>query len=362
MSKFIDKMNLPQYKYFNNMLSQDEKRKELVADGLSAGYLVTSRNKREYQEGLVLLSKSKAKLADFIYVFEEDKKRCRSEISIANVKVLVKRVEKYLNILSLLPIFQGKSVKRTLYIEDDIIKDLPESQLLRLYKYDEKKEKYYKEIMSIPKLVLINEELYQSYLMREFTDKELKRLDELVPVDVHFIIVVQSETQKDIAYVVGKDKGKFIIDILKREYAVTVDVNMSVLNGRDDLSAMLLSLLDYLIEIKKAESERRKQSRGTEGSYNLKESHPRQYVDKNSIKVYDMKGTAELDAFRFIKKRGRLGVRRRQGYEMIPHTRKGHYRHYKDGKVVYVRSTVIHKEKYEGIQSAHRINEKEEKE
>ena len=73
MSKFIDKMNLPQYNYFNNMLSQDEKRKELVADGLSAGYLVTSRNKREYQEGLVLLSKSKAKLADFIYVFEEDK-------------------------------------------------------------------------------------------------------------------------------------------------------------------------------------------------------------------------------------------------------------------------------------------------
>ena len=27
--------------------------------------------------------------------------------------------------------------------------------------------------------------------------------------------MVQSETQKDITYVVGKDKGKFIIDILK---------------------------------------------------------------------------------------------------------------------------------------------------
>lgn len=84
MSKYIEKLNLPQYKYFNDMLSKDEERKKLIADCLTAGHLVTSRNKREHQEGLVLLARSKAKLADFIYVLEEDKKRCRADLSVKN--------------------------------------------------------------------------------------------------------------------------------------------------------------------------------------------------------------------------------------------------------------------------------------
>lgn len=50
---------------------------------------------------------------------------------------------------------------------------------------------------------------------------------------------------------------------------------------------------------------------------------------------------------------------RKAGYEVTPHTRKGHYRTYKSGKTVYVKSSIIHKEKYEGIQSAHRLNQGE---
>lgn len=42
---------------------------------------------------------------------------------------------------------------------------------------------------------------------------------------------------------------------------------------------------------------------------------------------------------------------------MLPHTRRGHYRKYKNGKTVYVKAAIIHKEKYEGIQSAHRLNQ-----
>ena len=42
---------------------------------------------------------------------------------------------------------------------------------------------------------------------------------------------------------------------------------------------------------------------------------------------------------------------------MLPHTRRGHYRKYKNGKTVYVKPAIIHKEKYEGIQSAHRMNQ-----
>ena len=42
---------------------------------------------------------------------------------------------------------------------------------------------------------------------------------------------------------------------------------------------------------------------------------------------------------------------------MLPHTRRGHYRKYKNGKTAYVKAAIIHKEKYEGIQSAHRMNQ-----
>lgn len=42
---------------------------------------------------------------------------------------------------------------------------------------------------------------------------------------------------------------------------------------------------------------------------------------------------------------------------MLSHTRRGHYRKYKNGKNVYVKTAIIHKEKYEGIQSAHRLNQ-----
>lgn len=41
---------------------------------------------------------------------------------------------------------------------------------------------------------------------------------------------------------------------------------------------------------------------------------------------------------------------------MMPHTRRGHIRRYSNGNEVYVKASVIHKEKYEGFQSAHRIN------
>lgn len=42
---------------------------------------------------------------------------------------------------------------------------------------------------------------------------------------------------------------------------------------------------------------------------------------------------------------------------MLPHTRRGHYRKYENGKTAYVKAAIIHKEKYEGIQSAHRMNQ-----
>lgn len=82
-------------------------------------------------------------------------------------------------------------------------------------------------------------------------------------------------------------------------------------------------------------------------------------MDKNAIRVFDLNDRCNGNGFDggvFFLGRHGGSTCRKTGYEMSPHTRKGHYRTYKDGRTVYVRSSVIHKEKYEGIQSAHRIN------
>ena len=36
MSKYVDKMNLPQYRFYNHMVGEGEGRKELISDLLTA--------------------------------------------------------------------------------------------------------------------------------------------------------------------------------------------------------------------------------------------------------------------------------------------------------------------------------------
>lgn len=130
------------------------------------------------------------------------------------------------------------------------------------------------------------------------------------------------------------------------------------------MAAVFLSLLDYLQEMELAEQRRRKylEDHPRKSEYAGKAIQSQRFVDKNSIKVFDMKqeGSApdSIGAVYFLSKKnsGRGGFRR-TGYEMLPHTRKGHYRKYKNGKTIYVKAAIIHKEKYEGIQSAHRMNQ-----
>lgn len=40
MPKYIDKMNLPQYKYFNDILRQDEGRKQLISTAMTGVHMV----------------------------------------------------------------------------------------------------------------------------------------------------------------------------------------------------------------------------------------------------------------------------------------------------------------------------------
>lgn len=362
MSKFIDKRNLPQYKYFNDMVQQDEDRVELVSDYFTAVHQLQGRNKREYQDGLAYLGRTKSRLPDFLYSSEEDRERCREDLSTRNIKALNKKLGKYIDILLVLHFFQGMPIARKQFLDEKTAESIPESQLRRMYQYDERKKKFYTEFKSVPKLVLVNGNLYEKYLLREFSEKEQERLYGLIAKDVHYIVSVQSDSQSETVYMVGKENQKLSIEVLSKTEYVKREAGAASLPGKEDCTAVLLSLLDYLIEIEKADAVRRKAPDPEGQSYSGKWRRCQKYIDKNSIKVFDMKNAddaehLEMEVFRFKKKNASLGSARRAGYEMAPHTRKGHYRRYRNGKVVYVRSSIIHKEKYEGIQSAHRIND-----
>lgn len=123
------------------------------------------------------------------------------------------------------------------------------------------------------------------------------------------------------------------------------------------MTAALLCLQDYLREIELAEKQRHRYSEThpDKSSHEKKQDVYERFVDKNAIKVFDIKDRDGLSGYYLSRRGGSL--QRCIGYEVTPHTRKGHYRTYKSGKTVYVRASIIHKEKYEGIQSAHRINQ-----
>ena len=47
MSKYVDKMNLPQYRFYNHMVGEGEERKELISDLLTAEMILERGSKKE---------------------------------------------------------------------------------------------------------------------------------------------------------------------------------------------------------------------------------------------------------------------------------------------------------------------------
>ena len=67
MPKFIDKMNLPQYRYFQDMAVREEERKDMVSDFFTAQHQLNNGDQRGYRDGLMLLGRVRSRLPDFLY-------------------------------------------------------------------------------------------------------------------------------------------------------------------------------------------------------------------------------------------------------------------------------------------------------
>lgn len=353
--KYIDKMNLPQYKYYNNMLEREEERKELISTAMSGEHMAKMGSKRERNEGFMLLGKARKELPEFLYRCEEDQKRCRQELSVNDIRKLERKMDSYLRILLILPYFQGSTMEKKLYAEKDGLSNG------RQYRYEKETGKYYIPCISVPKLLLISEELYQNYNVDgEVEENTITEIDRLLSTDVNYIIYVQCSAQKEEVYLAEKNDGLFLHILDRKAGASKLTMEKALHNGKE---AVLLCLKDYLQKMEQEEQLRKKyeQEHLEKKEREKKRQIYEQYVDRNAIKVFDIKkgsGLADYAGICYLHGKG-SGSYRKTGYEMMPHTRKGHYRTYKNGKTVYVKSSVIHKEKYKGVQSAHRMNQDE---
>lgn len=368
MSKYVDKMNLPQYKYFNNMIGRDEEVQELVSDTLTGEILLERSDKKSRSEGLLLLSKARRRIADFIYCQEEDQRRCRQELATKDIRQLQKTLDRYVDTLMILPYFQGKSMEKKRFLSEEAQSMLTAGQLEHRYKCDKENGKYYTSYTSVPKLLLVNENLYEEYGQQSYGDKVQKELERLVFGDVHYIIIVQDSSQAELAYMVEKeDAAGLSIQMLDRRKGTRKIPSEKLLSEQNEITAVLLCLQDYLQEMELAEKQRRKyrEEHPDRSGHGKKRDMYERFVDKNAIKVFDIKDKNDIPGFigglLYLSRNDGRSASRTVGYEMVPHTRKGHYRTYKSGKTVYVKASVIHKEKYQGIQSAHRINQSDER-
>ena len=122
------------------------------------------------------------------------------------------------------------------------------------------------------------------------TETDQENLDRLVADDVHYIINIQGSSGVDCAYLVEKDEDLCIklLDRLKGSGKIPIE---NLVGKTDGVTAVFLSLLDYLQEMELAEQRRRKylEEHPRKSEYAGKAIQSQRFVDKNSIKVFDMK-------------------------------------------------------------------------
>ena len=355
MARFIDKMNLPQFKFFQEIPGQIELRNDIASQYITAEHLLRYGNKKDRAQSMMVLHKMTTLFPGLVFTQESDIAEAHMRLAQGDLKRKMKLMDRYTDVLLILHVFQGSSYVKTYIADESELNGQSQEETEQRFEWDQQKKVYCRKVTTVPKLVLIEDALFRAYLGAVWTSDDAKRLFAMLPRDVHYIVNVQSPEQAEVTYIVEiSAKGHAVISSLDRINLLKRDIPVEGITD-DCCVAVLFSLLDYLSEIRHIRP--RKADRQSTDSV-VADDRIGRYIAEGSIKVFDMTYSAlhDLTVHDYRRKRGSLTVARRAGYEVMPHTRRGHYRTYKSGKTVYIRSTIIHKDKYTGIQSAHRIN------
>ncbi len=198
MAKFVDKQNLPQYRYFNNVIGKDDMVKDIISDYVGGVYELSTpaiqNDPAVRRESLQMLKKGKRNLPAALYSMKEDQERCYNEIFYGGVQATRRNADRYMNMLLHLHLFQGDHIQRDVEVHPEILEKLTEREKRKRYECRED-GKFYSSFFSVPKLVLINKDLFAQHLERNMTDEDVGRLEAMLHKDVHYILNVQSEAQ-----------------------------------------------------------------------------------------------------------------------------------------------------------------------
>lgn len=130
-----------------------------------------------------------------------------------------------------------------------------------------------------------------------------------------------------------------------RKKPCVMDENDCPTKKLSSIRAVLLCLQEYLE--KKNETKRKNKNR--HNNRNSKSDTERYRMD-GMISVFDYFEDGKSGTYR-----GQRGENR-QGYQVRPHVRRSHPRRLPDGRVVNVRASIIHEDRYKGYESSDRIN------
>jgi len=227
-----------------------------------------------------------------------------------------------------------------------------------------------------PKLFLISDKAYNNVPDHD----DLCLLFDLLRDDISYCIAIQTEKrEKKYMYNVRKYNDKIVVMIADRSRGMSrfqLDVNGDLrafecftskmlgceikcdkdrsickYNKMQSVYKVLVCLKKYL-EVKDTMRYLPKQTQGKkhdDPNTKRKESN-RKFRFENHISVYDYPEIK--NDVKMIKSRRSDGF---SGSPKAPHVRSGHTRHYKNGKTVEVRTTVIHKDLFDGHNQADRI-------
>ncbi|MCD7994401.1 MAG: hypothetical protein LUK37_22510 [Clostridia bacterium] len=67
MSKYVDKMNLPQYRFFNNMIEREQEVKDLASDAIAGCMSVATGSKQNRLKALAMLTKARKTIPAMVF-------------------------------------------------------------------------------------------------------------------------------------------------------------------------------------------------------------------------------------------------------------------------------------------------------